>query len=234
MIVLAVALSEAAPAPAVPPALDADFSPGVNELRARIGFNGFRPGPFSILAAFVGWNEFGVSYDRSLVVPFPEFTFGIGAEAWYAQPLVLQLTSRGVSDTEIADFAWSMHDRGLAARGTFHWTALSSVDPYFFGLVGVSATSLKVREAGETEVVRWDTPTLRLGGGAGITVPLSPRPEGRWVVGAEFRYLGGIALTRRPVLEVPLAAGGVAPFVPDAIHRPPIGFSWVISGGWRF
>jgi hypothetical protein len=163
-----------------------------------------------------------------------EFTFGLGVEAWYAQPLVLQLTSRGVSDSDVAEFGWSMHDRGAAVRGTFHWTALSSVDPYFFAIAGLSGTSLKVRERGETEVVRWDTPALRLGGGAGITVPLSPGPRGRWVVGAEFRYLGGIALTERPVLVVPLAAGGTAPFVPDAIHRPPIGFSWVFSGGWRF
>lgn len=224
-----------APAEAPPPdpfPREADFVKGHVEVRVQLGFDGYRPGPFSLFASFVGWNEFGLSVEYGAIQPCADCTFGLGLELYYARPFLLEVISRPISNTDDHDFIWQMHDRGGSLKPTFHYTGLASIDPYAFALVGPTAFTFKARVKGteREDLGSYTTAGLRIGLGVGLSAPVWKR----LVVGGELRYLASFQFDRRNSLTLLDEDGDEVTFLLNAIHRPPSGFSWVLHAGWRF
>lgn len=215
--------------PMPPP--EADLLRKQVDLRARLGFNGYTPGPFSLFTAFAGWNELGVGIDVGAIT-WRGFTIGFGGEAHYGQPWVLTALIQRVSNYDDRSFRWQMWEAGGTFRTTMHATALQSVDPYLFVGVGASAFHIQATERSWPRVdpAAATTPTLRIEAGGGLNIPIR---QGPWFVGGELRYLitSQIGAPDRLVLR---NGDQTAIFAFAPQHKPPKGFSWVIHVGYRF
>jgi hypothetical protein len=214
-----------------PPPPEADFLRTDIEVKARLGFNGSSPGPFSLFSSLGGWNEFGVSIDAGLR-NWKDFTIGLGGTIWYGQAGILGASTQRIANYDDIQFRWQMWESGGTVRSTFHYTALASIDPYLFGGVGAEAFQLSMRVRGWPFVgpELHTTAALRIEAGAGITGRIK---GGNWVIGGELRYI--VAVPFSTVDQLSLAwEGDIATFVLFPQHNPSRGFSWVIQAGYRF
>lgn len=215
--------------PVLPP--EADFLRTHTTVGVRLGFNATSPGVFSLFTALAGWNEFGLVLDRGLAT-WRDFTVSMGFEAHYGAAWVPAALNQRVSDTDEVRFRWSSWEAGGAVRLAFHFTRLSSVDPWLGGAVGADAFHLRVRvaEPDGVETQAFTLPYLRGEVAGGLNVPL----QHGLVVGVEIRYLITSLLNRVDRLRFALPDDDVETFVLFPQHRPPKGFSWVVTVGYRF
>lgn len=213
----------------VPPP-EADFLRTDVELKLRVAFNGYLPGPFSLFTAFAGWNEFSLAADAG-VATWRDFTFAVGGSAHIGQGGILGVLTQPIANYDDYRFRWSMWDAGGSLRGSMHYTRLASVDPYLVVDLGAGAFGLtsRVREWPTIDPQQLTRPYLRIGAGGGLSFRLSER----WVVGGELRYLITSQFGRVGQLEF-RRDEEEAVFVLFPQHRPPKGFSWVIHVGYRF
>lgn len=210
---------------------EADFLRTHRQINARIAFNGTSPGPFSVVTALAGWNEFGVALEGG-VATWRDFTIALGIEGHYGAAWVPAVLSQRVADTDDARFRWSAWEAGGSLRVAFHFTRLFSVDPWLGGAMGAAAFRMNVRVADPAGVAaqRFTVPYLRGELAGGLNVPL----QGGFVIGGEIRYLLTGMVPPVDRLRFVLPDDDVATFALFPQHRPPKGFSWVFTVGYRF
>ena len=122
-----------------------DFDKGDLEVKLRLGFSGNSLLPQTLVTAFFNWFELQANVDYG-VYQREYLTLGIGAEAWLGRPWVPEAVSKLESDSG-AELDWRSTARGIAVRGTAHYTWLSSFDPYAVVLVGPSLDTVYARRA---------------------------------------------------------------------------------------
>lgn len=214
---------------------EADFLRRDTELRVRLAFNGYTPGPFSLFTSLTGWNELSLVVDHG-VASWRGFTIGVGASAWYDQAALLGALTQPVANYEPYRFRWRMFETGGALRATAHWTALQGVDPYLAVALGAGLFHLDAgvrgwpREADDaTPYAVVERPYLRAELGGGLNWRLG---RSRFFVGLELRYL--ITSQIRPERQIDLTwQGEQASFLLFPQHKPPKGFAWVVGLGVR-
>jgi hypothetical protein len=230
-------LRKEGPPEGTPPKRQADFLRRDTELRFRFGFNGYTPGPFSLFTAFVGWQEVGLTVDHG-TFSWRDFTIGLGADAHYGGAWLLGTITQPIANYDDWRFRWAMWEAGGSLRTTFHWTRLRGVDPYLFGALGAGLLHLDAR------VLDWpldtarafETPYLRLEAGGGLSWLVA---KDKIVVGVEARYLVTVQTRVQDRLDMSYTPTGesepqTATFSMFPQHKPPKGFSWVVSVGFRF
>jgi hypothetical protein len=214
------------------PRPQADFLKRHTDIRLRLGFNGYTPGPFSLFTAFAGWQELGLVVEHG-AASWRGFTIGVGAEAHYGQAWLLGALTQRIANYDDYQFRWKMWDAAGSARVAFHWTELRGVDPYLLGAVGAGLFHLdsRVRDWPLDTMERVNNPYLRIEAGGGLLwwIPGSSR----FIVGAEARYLVTVQIDPRRALDMSWQ-GEQATFALFPQHKPPKGFSWVASVGVRF
>jgi opacity protein-like surface antigen len=213
------------------PQREVDFLRKHTDVKVRLAFNGYTPGPFSLLTSLAGWNELSISVDHG-VANWKDFTIGVGGTLHYGQALILGSLTQPIANYDDFRFRWSMWETGGTLRGTMHYNALQALDPYF--VVGVGAGNLhlqaRVRDWPRTQEQFKNIPYLRIEVGAGLNGWL---PNGRWVIGVELRYL--ISSQFGPIKQLDLLyEDQTATFSLYPQHTPPKGFSWVGQVGYRF
>ena len=215
---------------------ESDFLPGDIEVKIRLGFNGDQWDPLSLFTSFLEWYEFGLSVETG-VFQWRQLTFAFGGELYYSRPYFQEVLNQRASDLPDVEFLWNMHDRGLIFRSTAHYVGLASIDPYLMASGGVAAYSLKASTVASPETIaRYDSPSLRLAVGGGISALML---KNNLVFGVELRYILAFVFKRPAYLYLPnpdpdATAGGDVGFDVRPIHQPAHGFSWVLQAGYRF
>lgn len=212
-----------------------DFRAGDVDLKVKIALDGTGNGPLSLVGAFAGWNELLLGVDLG-VFEEEDFSVGVGAELYWARPLLFELFSELLVNvlSPTANLDWVAEELGVMARGTVHYNGLETFSPYALVLVGPNryrfAATLE-DEDGAALTARFASGGLRIGLGGGFSTAWG---DG-WIAGGELRYL----LTPRFT-----AAGEVAVRDADGVQvdtletvryqRGPKGFSWLFFAGRRF
>lgn len=209
----------------------ADFNLGDLEVKLRLGFTGNSLFPQTLLTAFFNWFELQLTADYAIYEE-KQLSIGIGAELWLGRPWIPEAISNLEGDSGQA-LDWRATTRGIAARGTLHYTGLSSFDPYIVGLVGPSLDTVFAKQSNRGDARgRKTTAGGRVGAGAGISIV----SEDALMGGLELRYL--VATRFRSGEDVPIVSdvdgSQVDTFDVGRAQRPPRGFSWVIFVGTRF
>lgn len=215
-------------APFLPP--EADFLKGDTDLKLRLAFNGYTPGPFSVLTAFAGWQEGSLTLDHG-IANWKGFTVGFGFEGHYGQAFLLGALTQPIANYDDYTFRWRMWETGGTLRSTMHWTALQSVDPYLFVGAGAGFFHLDARvrswPAGSERKIENPYLRIELGGGLIWRIPDSP-----FLIGGELRYL--ITSQFGAVRDLAFRRGDeTAVFSLFPQHKPPKGFSWIVHLGIR-
>jgi len=212
----------------------AAFHPGDLEFKLRTAFNGFGAGPLSLLLSVVGWNELQLCADFG-VVEVADLTLGVGVEAFYSRPWLLELLSEGLVDLLSPDevgFDWRAQDYGAAARGTLHYAGMDTLDFYGLFLAGPRVFTLDVSLEDEATAASgsYRTGGLKFGVGGGVNAVarsgLMGGVELRYLFGFRFREAQSVTLTDSEGTETEV-------FEMTGYTRPPRGFSWVLYLGYR-
>lgn len=211
----------------------AAFDPGTVDVSLRTAFTGSSYGPLSLVDAFLSWTEFHIAVDGSILQRGP-ISLGAGAEASYAQPWVLQLLTQAVvgvtTDTRLR---WRLIETGVAGRLTAHYNRFEVLDPYAVVLAGPTLTRFRARlDTGEVQAEgRYASAGLRLGAGGGLAAVT----EDGFVGTVELRYLANARFQAAQDIVLFDASGNPTDvFEWTSSQRPPSGFSWVFSAGYRF
>jgi len=208
-----------------------DFDQGDLELKVRLGFTGNSLFPQTILTAFFNWFELQGTVDYG-VYQREYLTLGVGAEAWIGRPWIPEAISNLESGSGQA-LDWRSTTRGIAFRGTAHYTWLSSFDPYAVVLVGPTLDTVFARRTDRDDARgRRTSGGLRLGGGGGINIVSEDRVMG----GLELRYLVATRFKSGEGVPIESTVDGstIDTFDVGRAQRPPRGFSWVAFVGVRF
>jgi opacity protein-like surface antigen len=214
------------------PQREADFLSTHTDLKVRLAFNGYTPGPFSIVTSLAGWNELSLTLDRG-VASWRDFTIGFGGALHYGQALILGSLTQPIANYDEVQFRWSMWEAGGTLRATMHYTRLQSVDPYL--MVGAGAGNFhleaRVRDWPLTTQERRNIPYLRVEVGAGLSTWLG---RSRWIIGGELRYIVSSQFGAEKELLLSHDDGSTETFSLFPAHKPPKGFSWIAHVGYRF
>jgi hypothetical protein len=207
----------------------ADFNRGDLQVAAGLGFAGNSPGPQTLVTAFTNWNLVEATADLG-VFEREYLTLGVGADVWLGRPLLPEATYDLRADSD-RSLDWRATSRGLALRGTAHYTWVSAFDPYLVVTFGGAWDTVYGRLADRDADGRFQTLGLRIGGGAGLQFVTA----GWWVVGGELRYQAAPRLGTG--LDIPLrteAGSEVDDFDVERPQRAPRGFAWSFRIGRRF
>lgn len=214
------------------PQREADFLRTHTDLKLRLAFNGYTPGPFSLVTSLAGWNELSLTLDSG-IANWRDFTVGFGGTLHYGQALILGAITQPIANYDETQFRWSMWETGGTLRGTLHYNALQSVDPYL--MIGAGAGNFhleaRVRDWPLATQQRRNIPYLRIEVGAGLSTYLR---RSNWVIGGELRYLVSTQFGAEQDLLISHPDGSTATFSLFPQHKPPKGFSWMAHVGYRF
>ncbi|MFK7928789.1 MAG: hypothetical protein AB8H79_11420 [Myxococcota bacterium] len=205
-----------------------DFNAGDIELKIRLGFGGNSYFPQTLVTSFFNWFELQGCVDVG-VWERDYLTLGLGAELWLGRPWIPEAVSPLTSSAE-QELDWRATTRGIALRGTAHYTLLSSFDPYAVVLVGPTVDTVYAARTDRAAVGRTTSGGLRMGAGGGVNVVSNDRVMG----GLELRYL--VSTRFRSGVDIPIETeDGVSidQFTITRSQRPPRGFSWVAFVGVR-
>lgn len=210
---------------------EADFTSRDTQIRARIAFQGYGPGPFSLFTAFAGWQELGIDFEKGLAT-WRDFTVTLGGDAHFGQAWILAALSQPIANYDDFRFRWWMWDAGGGVRSGLHYTGLSSLDPYLFAGLGMSAFKFNAEVRGWADVptAAKVTPALRAELGGGLNIPLKAKGL---TMGVELRYLITSQFGRATEFDF-VNDTELATFTFFSRHKPPKGFGWVIHVGYRF
>ncbi|MCK6524879.1 hypothetical protein L6R49_26040 [Myxococcota bacterium] len=223
------------------------FTPLTVDVKLGLGFNAFSGGPLGLALSFFSWVGLNGAVDVG-VYQHKSFSVGVGLEGFNDRPFLTErlgewaLNTLGdLSGRAAGDWDITMWHRGFAGRVTLHidpnqdgQSPRLGLDPYVVGVLGPrwsrSAISYVSESLGQGSA-EYREKGLRGGVGLGLN---GVHESG--VLGAvELRYLAGISFQTSSAVNVTNAQGEpLVVWEQQRWERPPRGFSWGFSVGYRF
>ena len=223
------------------------FTPLTVDVKLGVGFNAFSGGPLGLALSFFSWVGLNGAVDVG-VYERDRLSVGVGLEGFNDRPFLSErlgewaLNTLGdLSGRTAGDWDITMWHRGFAGRVTLHVTPKSldqggkkGLDPYVVGVLGPRWSRSAISYTSET-LGQGSAEYREKGLRGGVGVGLNGVNESGLIGAVELRYLAGISFQTSTAVNVTNAEGEPLVVWEQARwERPPRGFSWGFSLGYRF